>query len=159
MNNVNKFGRFKKGWKENKKGQEKKHHSQMTKEELDYLVYHLKQMKYNFKIDEHLKIKRKRNEISFDILTIQKTLGSKSLIKRIKEYSSMTRQDGIVDRRVLVQSLKKERVYIKNYGYKLCYLYFVISIDRSEIITAYYSSNKHKKFNGKRYSSDLQILL
>lgn len=156
---LQKVGVFKSGWGRNAKGQRKLHVDQMTKDEKSYLTHMLHEIQHSFKIHPHLQDKRKKGLISYDILTIQNTLGSPSLPKFIREYSEMERKEGEVDKRVLVRSPKKERVYIKGRGYRMCNLLFVISLTNSEVITAYYSHKNHRYVtNSDRYDASLRII-
>jgi len=156
---INKMGVFKPGWGRNAEGQQKKHVDQMNLPEKEFLTYLLKDMKDSFKIHPHLQEKQQKNLLSFDILTIRRTLGSRSLMKFIREYSVIEKGDGFVDRRVLIRSPKREKVYIKNVGRVWCNLVFVVSLDTSQIITAYYSHQNHKyETNEERYTKNLQIV-
>lgn len=156
---VPKVGVFKKGWGKNAEGQKKKHIEQMSRAEKDYLAFLLKDLHHRFKIHPHLQDKQRKGLVSYDILTIKNTLRSPALSNYIREYSEVNRNDGEVDRRVLVRSPKKERVYIKNRGYRMCNLLFVISLKNSEVITAYYSHQHHTyETNIDRYDKHLAII-
>lgn len=156
---VPKMGVYKSGWKKNAKGQSKKKASQMSEEELDFLYYRLKGIS-SFRIHPHLQAKREKGLIQFDILTIQRMFHSRKLRNQIKEYSEVRTHTGRVDRRVLIRSNKRERVYIKKKGWQTCNLVFVFSLDTKEVITAYYA-NKNFQFryvNEDRYDESLTII-
>lgn len=156
---LQKVGVFKSGWGRNAEGQRKRHVEQMSKDEKKYLAHMLNEVQHAFKIHPHLQEKKKRGLISYDILTIRNTLGSPSLSKFIREYSEIERADGDVDRRVLVRSPKRERVFIKGKGYLVCNLLFVISLSNSEVVTAYYSHKNHYYVtNTNRYDASLRII-
>lgn len=158
-NDIKKTGAFNSGWNANATGQIKKSASQMTNSELDYLTYLINDMN-SFRIHKHLKKKRDEGMISFDILIINNTLRSPNLKSKIKEYSENINHDGVLDRRVLIRSKKHERVFIKGKGYQYCNLIFVISLDTSEIVTAYYvnKNKKYSKLNKKRYDQNLRVI-
>lgn len=156
---IHKIGVFKAGWGKNAFNQRKKHVEQMDRDEKDYLAYLLKDMHARFRIHPHLQSKQQRRLVSFDILTIQKTLRSPRLSQCIREYSVIKREGGETDRRVLIRSTKKERVAIKGKGMVMCNLLFVVSLDTAEIITAYYSHHYHKyATNSDRYDDTLSIM-
>lgn len=156
---INKVGVFKAGWGKNADNQTKKHVDQMTASEKEYLAFLLNGMQSGFRIHPHLQMKQQKRLVSFDILTIQKTLRSPHLYNCIKEYSEIEKSEGVVDRRVLVRSSKKERVLIKGKGMLMCNLLFVVSLDTSEIITAYYSHKNHTyEMNSERYDENLSIM-
>lgn len=157
-NEVSKSGVFKSGWGENSKGQVKKHRSQFTHEEVEYLLYLLRDMR-GFVISNHLRGKQRDGMIVFDMVTLQNTLNSNSLRSLICEYSQQQYEDGTLDRRVLIRSKKTEYVRIEGKGVLRCNLLFVISLDTTQIVTAYYSHKDHEYImNEERYDSELAII-
>lgn len=158
-NKLQKVGVFKAGWGRNAEGQRKKHIDQMSHSEKNYLAFLLNDMHRCFKIHPHLQDKKRKGLLTYDIITIQQTMRSSTLKQYIREYSEVERKNGEVDKRVLIRSPKKERVYIKGRGYRMCNLLFVVSLKTSQIITAYYSHQNHKyEKNKDRYDKSLQIL-
>lgn len=157
--NVEKMGIFNSGWNKNSEGQTKKSESQMTIDEKEYLTYLIRDIR-SFKINDHLKLKREKGLIKFDILSISKALRAPNVINLIKEYSLNVSYDGTVDRRVLLGSNRREKVFIKGKGYQWCTLRFVLSLDKAEIITAYYigKNRKFAKISENRYDENLDIL-
>lgn len=157
--NVSKMGIYNSGWKANSKGQTKKSESQMSTDEKEYLTYLIRDIR-SFRINEHLKLKREKGLIKFDILSVSKSLRAPNVINLIKEYSENVGHDGTVDRRVLLGSNKREKVYIKGKGYQWCTLRFVLSLDKAEIITAYYigKNRKFAEISESRYDENLDIL-
>lgn len=156
---LKKVGVFKAGWGKNAEGQRKLHAEQMSKDEKTYLTHRLNDLHHSFKIHPHLQDKKAKGLIAYDILTIRNTLKSPRIIKQIREYSEVELWDGTIDQRVLIRSSKKERVYIKDKGYLICNLLFVVSLSRSEIITAYYSHKNHTYYkNNDRYDDTLRII-
>lgn len=157
-NNIKKSGQFKPGWKQNAVGQSKKKANQMTVEELDYLVYLLRDVSC-IKLHPHLRAKVEKKELHFDIITIMRMFRSPRLRNQIVEFAVMER-DGEEDKRVLIRSTKVERVHIKGKGVLSCNLLFVISLRTNEIITAYYTHKNHlyTQVNQSRYDENLNII-
>lgn len=156
---ISKQGEFKSGWKYNRPGQYKKLDQQMTKDEKDYLVYMIKEVK-SIILHPHLQWKRDTGQLSFDIITIQRMFNAKYLHKHIKEFSVIELSDGHIDHRVLIRSNRTELVNIDGRGLTKCNLMFVLSLDTKEIITAYYV-HIHNHFdnpNMERYSENLNII-
>lgn len=155
---IKKSGQFKPGWKQNAVGQTKKKADQMTEDELDYLVYLLRDVR-SIKLHPHLRGKVERKELHFDIVTILQMFRSPRLRNQIVEYAVMER-NGEADRRVLIRSTKAERVYIKGKGMLPCNLLFVLSLRTGEIITAYYAHKNHlyTQVNQSRYDENLNII-
>lgn len=135
-------------------GQQKKHFSQFSEVELDFLKNSLRNIDLNsITASRHLKSKN----IKFDIEDIFDTLQSANLDEMIIEYNQTPKKD-ILDKRVLVRSAKAYDVYIDNKIEK-CNLCFVISILTCEIITAYYNraEDNHTSIDMRRYNCNLKI--
>jgi len=129
-------------------GQSKKHIQQMNQEEVNRIVNKLKYIgKLN--ISKHLKEKK----IIINNLTIQSNLKSKNLKNMIVEYNNTYGHN-----RVLIRSDVVELVLIGG-SYKQCNLCYVIDLDNSVIITAYYNELKdnHRNINWSRYNENLII--
>lgn len=156
---VPKMGVYKPGWRKNAQGQIKKKASQMSTDELDYLYYKLKGLSA-FRIHPHLQAKREKGLIRFDILTIQRMFHSRKLRDQIKEYSEVKTHNGSIDRRVLIRSNKRERVFIKERGWESCNLVFVFSLETREVITAYYTNRNfmYERVNEARYDETLNVI-
>lgn len=135
-------------------GQQKKHFSQFSETELDFLKNSLRNIDLNsITISKHLRFK----DIKFDLQDIFDTLQSNDLSKMIIEYNQ-TPKGSFLDKRVLVRSTKSYDVYIDN-KIKKCNLCFVISILTCEIITAYYNraEDNHTSIDMRRYNCNLKI--
>lgn len=135
-------------------GQRKKHISQMTSNEISFLVYkiqHLDKIIYS----NHLL----KKHITFNEKTILKTLKSSNLKNCIIEYNETPSKD-FLDRRVLIRSEIAENVLINNNNYELCNLCFVLSIVSKKVITVYYnkSNDNHTSLNLNRYDNTLKII-
>ena len=154
-----KQGIFKGGWSQNHPNQEKKHTSQMTKEEKEYLVDKVRDVR-NVTIHPHLQWKRDSGQITFDILNMTRMFRAKNLSYHIKEFSTIKLDDGRVDHRVLIRSNRTERVAIEGQGMRKCNLMFVLSLDTKEIVTEYFVEiyNHFENVNMERYDETLDII-
>lgn len=139
---------FKKGQISKTKGQVKKHYTQCTKTELQYLEIILKSLGC-IKLSTHAK----KKNITINIDDIKKALKDINLKDNIIEYNETNG-----DKRVLVRS---KEVYPTNVeGVTIyCNLCFVISLLKKEVVTAYYNSTKdnHDNIDLRRYNKNLKI--
>lgn len=158
MSNIKKVGQFKSGWEENKEGQLKKLSRDFSRYEKEYLLHLVREVR-SFSIHSHLQRKIDTGQISFDIWNIKRMFKASRLDFHIKEFSVMPYDDGTFDHRVTIRSNRNERVQIDG-EMKQCNLIFVLSLDTSEIVTAFYVSkyNHFDVVNEERYSPDWDIV-
>lgn len=140
------------------KGQEKKHYTQMSPKELEYLQNRLnavKTVKKSFHLNTNKNLNKLKESLFMGVL--------KSKDYSIIEYNR-TEKNGVVSRRVLVRSNRSiQRVFYQSHKYKAygkAALCFVIDIDTNTIITAYYNYDKdtHITLDMSRYNEALAII-
>lgn len=133
--------------------QQKKHYTQLSIEELDYLekmLHNLKKIRpsWHFVEKKDILIKKK------DILKVIKDSDIRNLII---EYNTTKKSYGI-DKRVVLRS---KEVYNVEIGENIieCNLCFVISILSGEVITAYYNNinDNHENIDWARYNKNLKV--
>ena len=144
------YGEINRGYVKSTKNQIKKHYTQMSERELDYLKYKLNHID-TIEISEHLYDKITVNFNEENILSILKTE-----TYNIIEFNQV---DNYSDERVLVRSTRPFLVDIKKKK-KLCDMCFVVSIKTNRVITLYYNERKdgHDTINFNRYNADLKII-
>ena len=142
------------------KGQEKKHIEQMTEEEVAYL-------KKQIRLFPHWKAKKskhlKRKMVSLDLIEVEDMLLDRKAERFIVEYNETVLDSGEIDRRLLLRSDKPRMVKFKTRKKKVieaeANLCIVISLDRFEIVTAYWNKveDAHKTIQWSRYNNQLAI--
>lgn len=154
-----KQGEFKGGWSKNHPTQMKKHTSQMSKYEKEYLVEKVRNIR-NVSVHPHLQWKKDTGQITYDIMNMTRMFRAKNLSYHIKEFSTIQVEGGRIDHRILIRSNRVEHVDIDDAGRQRCNLMFVISLDTYEIITAYYVHvhNHFESINMDRYDETLDII-
>ena len=147
-------GTFRKGFIKTTYNQKKKHYTQFSEEEFNYLENKIKNIttvypSWHLVEKEDILVKRK------DILKVLKDSNIKELII---EYN-VTGNKPKKDKRVLLRS-RDEYLVESNEGTVKCNLCFVISILKNEIITAYYNNinDNHSSINWERYDKNLKIV-
>lgn len=147
-------GIINKGFVKRTFNQKKKHYTQLSEDELNYLENKLKGLK-NIRPSWHLVEKKDILVKRLDIFNVIKDSNLKELII---EYNVTLSRNG-ADKRVLLRSRDIYNVNIGDKNLK-CNLCFVISISRGEIITAYYNSaeDNHDTINWERYDKDLKVM-
>lgn len=149
-------GIINKGFVKRTRMQQKKHYTQLSNDELDYLVNKLRELK-NIQPSWHLVEKK---DILIKKLDVFKVINDKNLKDLIIEYNvTPNRFDGKDDRRVLLRSRESYNVNIGDKSLT-CNLCFVISILKGEVITAYYNSveDNHNSIDWTRYNKDLNVI-
>lgn len=143
------------GYVKETREQRKKHVMQMSNKEKKYLVTQIKKVKDNISYGKHILEKN----IVFNKKTLKETLNSDYLRNYIVEYNE-TPLKYYTDKRVLIRSEIKDKVYINGLGYKYCNLCFVISIITGKVVTAYYNeaSDNHSTLDLDRYDKSLKII-
>lgn len=133
--------------------QQKKHYTQLSIEELDYLekmLHNLKKIRPSWHLVEKKDILIKKK----DILKVIKDSEIRNLII---EYNTTKKSYGI-DKRVVLRS---KEVYNVEIGENIieCNLCFVISILSGEVITAYYNNinDNHENIDWARYNKNLKV--
>lgn len=147
-------GIINKGFVKRTFNQKKKHYTQLSEDELNYLENKLKGIK-DIRPSWHLVEKKDILVKRLDIFNVIKDSNLKELII---EYNVTPNRDGD-DKRVLLRSRDVYNVNIGDNNLK-CNLCFVISILKGEIITAYYNSaeDNHDTINWGRYDKDLKVM-
>ena len=154
---MSKVGKFKHGQVKRTDGQRKKHVSQMSEYELHRLCRRIKGLK-RLRASSHLSQKVKRKEISFTYDMIWDVL--KNIHKsHIIEYN-LTMFNEQEESRVLLRTHKSYPVQIDGKGEVRCNLCFVLSLNRGNIITAYWNEvdDNHTTINLERYDENLKIV-
>lgn len=133
--------------------QEKKHYTQLSKEELIYLkkkIYSIRNIKPSWHLVE-------KNDILIRKSDILKVLRDSEIKDLIIEYNVTPNFHG-VDKRVVLRS-REEYTVDTGDNVVQCNLCFVISILKGEIITAYYNNinDNHETINWARYNKDLKV--
>ena len=143
------------------KQQIRKHYSQMSKIEKDYLLKSLKKLPLNkTKISTHL-IKKLNFQVNKDILIYSiENCGLENII----EYNERM-FEGWTDKRVLIRSNEDYEVQIINKKTEIvntekCNICLVVSLIENKIVTAYWnlSSDNHLNVNMNKYNKDLKII-
>lgn len=142
------YAEFKKGEVSKTKGQIKKHYTQYTDIELDYLALLVRSIG-NIKLSNHAK----KKEITVKLNDIKKILKSSDIKKQIIEYNRTNN-----DKRVLIRSKEKYETKV-NGNTVYCNICFVLSLVTKTIITVYYNDTKdnHNTINLNRYNKNLKI--
>jgi hypothetical protein len=142
-------------------GQQKKHVTQMTREEISYLVQKCKNIPLQkVTISKHLLQKG----ISFKKADILTTLQTSNLNSLIIEYNETPKSNGSTDKRVLIRSnISKDVEFETKNGKKFtspAQMCFVISLKTYEVITVYWnkSNDGHTTMDWSRYQKHLKIL-
>ena len=148
------YGTINKGKVSKTEGQIKKHYSQMTLKEKEFLKSKLNNLKREkLIVSDHLQ----RKFIGYDLSEV-KNLPFKTELDMIIEYNERP-MNSYMDRRILVRSKKIYDVRIGNKIEK-CNLCVVYSIITNSIITIYWnkSNDNHTSINMNRYDKNLKII-
>ena len=131
--------------------QQKKHHTQMTNDELSLCLDLLRENFNNIKFTGHSKKKR---QVHFNTKSIYNSIKKDSFTKNIIEYNVTKDSNGHREQRLLIRH--PEVVLVDN---EACYQYFVYSLTNKQVITIYYNlvSDKRETFDISYYCEDLQI--
>lgn len=134
-------------------GQIKKHRSQMSNEEVEFLTHRVKEVSGFYELHPHL-LNSKR---LFKLLTMERLLHTPNLEDCIIEYN----QRG-ADKRVLLRSTFTTHVLLEKKGVSKmtdAHLCLVIDIYTGIIITAYWNEadDHHDNLDMRRYNGDLII--
>ena len=146
------YGVTKKGNVKRTDGQTKKHYSQMTATEINFLKKELKEINvHNCKVSSHL-VRKFKTELKIELLELARTIKSNDSL--IIEYNTVRN-----DKRILIRS-KKEYNVILDGRKQLANICLVISIIENKIVTAYYNSSNdnHNHINMTRYNQNLKII-
>ena len=146
-------GNIKRGLVKITRNQEKKHYTQLSEEELNYLENKIHRLK-NIKPSWHLVEKKDILVRKRDILSALKDSNIKELII---EYNVTYKQKSI-DKRVVLRSREIYKVSTRDDIIE-CNLCFVISIIKGEVITAYYNNinDNHDTIDWNRYNENLKV--
>lgn len=149
-----------KGQVKKTKAQQKKHVSQMTPEEVNYLqAYAMNGLKRNkrLQVSAHTINKMIDNHTYCDTNEAKRCL--QDLRNTIVEYSVKKYANNYRNKRVTVRSKDITMVEMKNETIP-CNICYVIDIDKSRIITTFVNkvSDTHDSINMKRYNKDLKII-
>lgn len=144
--------------KRSNKYQVKKHYSDMTAEEKNYLHKYLLTIR---KLDRHAHYIQRQEEFKHNIKIrdVFETIRSRNFIENIIEYNE-TLSKGRIEQRLLIRI---SRIYHKCLDGKTkpekCYGFVVINLTTGQLITGYYNSieDNHDSLNKFRYNSDLKI--
>lgn len=152
-------GELNKGWTNNHPNQEKKFINQMNHMEIKKINEEIKECK-KLRYSPHLQWKVDTGQIWFNYSIISETLSSIESYKYIREFSIFKLDNKEIDNRVLFRSSKKVKANLVDEGISSCYLMFVVSINTSELVTAYYvlDTQDFNKVNYDRYDSKLNII-
>lgn len=152
-------GEYKRGDISITKNQQKKHYTQMTNGEKEYIINKLNQYSIsNICLSNHV-IENKNREFSMsDIYSILK---KDELIDLIIEYNTNGK-----DRRILIRDNSIHTVdFLDSKGNFICKenanLCFVISINSGRIITVYWNihGDNHDTIDWRRYDAQLKIII
>lgn len=157
------YGEYNIGHVKSTQNQQKKHRSQMTEEELSFLVKSVRTLKLSsLKVSEHLL--NKTDRVSFELGDIAFLLYSANLKDLILEYNETITYFGNKDRRVLFRDIESQDVEMKDATGQTflshANLCFVLSIERNEVITVYWNfvRDNHSTINMFRYNPSLNII-
>ena len=147
-------GNINRGYVKTTVNQQKKHYTQMSKEELAFLknqIQNIKDIKPSWHLENKTSIKYKMEDIF-------KVVNDLDLENRIIEFNT-TPSRRTLDKRVLLRSKEVYSVDI-NGKQTNCNLCFVISIKSHELITVYYNeyNDFHNTIDWKRYDENLKII-
>ena len=147
-------GNINRGYVKTTVNQQKKHYTQMSKEELTFLKSQIQNIK-DIKPSWHLENKA---SIEYKMEDVFKVVTDLDLENRIIEFNT-TPSRGAIDKRVLLRSKEVYSVDI-NGKQTNCNLCFVISIKTHELITVYYNeyNDSHNTIDWKRYDKNLKII-
>lgn len=147
-------GNINRGYVKTTVNQQKKHYTQMSKEELTFLKSQIQNIK-DIKPSWHLENKA---SIEYKMEDVFKVVTDLDLENRIIEFNT-TPSRGAIDKRVLLRSKEVYSVDI-NGKQTNCNLCFVISIKTHELITVYYNeyNDSHNTIDWKRYDENLKII-
>lgn len=143
------------------KRQKKKHVSQMSETEKQYLKNKIKTIKTrDITVSKH--ILNKKKDIGFKMENIFEILNEDKIENLIVEYNE-TQNDELIDKRVLLRGNKSYNVRFKSKegsfvsSANIC---FVISLNTYRIVTVYWNKSKdnHKTINWSRYDKNLDII-
>ncbi len=143
--------------------QRKKHVSQMTEDEIRFLVKKIKRVDPQ-KIRASAHLIEKAKQIDFRIEDISRMLQANNIEKYIIEYNETLVYDGTLDRRVLLRNVDSTNITFCGDNRKpfvapanMC---FVISLISHRIITVYWNMDcdKHKTIDWGRYDNTLKII-
>lgn len=134
--------------------QKKKHYTQMSENELNFLKIEIEKIEH-IKPSWHLDNK---SHVGYHIEDVWKVINDTDIKNRIIEFN-ITPKRGILDRRVLLRSKEIYSVEIDNNQID-CNLCFVISLRSHEIITIYYNKcdDFHDTIDWRRYDENLKII-
>lgn len=149
-----------KGYVKKTKAQQKKHVSQMTSEEVNYLqAYTMNGLKRNkrLQVSSHTINKMIDNHTYCDTNEAKRCLHD--LRNTIVEYSVKKYANNYRNKRVTVRSKEITLVEMNNETIP-CNICYVIDIDKSRIITTFVNkvSDTHESINMTRYNKDLKII-
>lgn len=138
-------------------GQIKKHYTQMTDEELDYLASYMKTIKSLHNSSPHFKRKIGNQSVDIYYAEILKSMHAADTKDRIIEYNE-TPHNGRVSQRVLLK-LKDPRRMMFNGKMQLVNLFAVISLEDEYVITCYANAeyDEHITLRMDRYNNNLKI--
>ena len=147
-------GNINRGYVKTTVNQQKKHYTQMSKEELAFLknqIQNIKDIKPSWHLENKTSIKYKMEDIF-------KVVNDLDLENRIIEFNT-TPSRGTLDKRVLLRSKEVYSVDI-NGKQTNCNLCFVISLKSHELITVYYNeyNDSHDTIDWNRYDENLKII-
>lgn len=154
---MSKVGKFKHGQVKVTEGQRKKHVSQMSEYELHRLCRRIKGVK-RIRVSRHLKQKVENKEVSFTYSMIWDVLNNIHKT-HVVEYNRTSFYDK-EESRVLLRTQKSYPVKIDEIGEVRCNLCFVLSINRGNIVTAYWNEvdDNHTTINLERYDENLKMV-
>lgn len=142
------------------KNQKKKHIEQMTEEEVDHLKKQIRLFPtWQLKKSKHLK----RKMVSLNLDEVEAMLLDRKAERFIIEYNETVLPSGDTDRRLLLRSDKSRMVRFRTRRKKVverrANLCFVISLNRYELVTAYWNKvdDSHETIQWNRYSDQLAI--
>lgn len=149
------YGRINKGEVKETREQVKKHVSQMTKDEVNFLVNRLRDLDISkLQISYHLQQKF----IDKDENLLVNSLLREDLADLVVEYNETEQKYG-TDRRVLIR-LPEEILVDLGYFSRYCNLCIVYSFVKNKVITAYYNKvgDNHSTIDMSRYDKNLKII-
>lgn len=142
------------------KGQVKKHVSQMSKEEIQYLARRVKLVSGSYKWTAH----SLDSSRMFNMLTVERLLNSPDLEKCIIEYNETPskKRKGFIEKRVLLRSTFSKEVLLNHKGtssLEEANLCISIDIMTGVVVTAYWNkvTDNHKNIDMRRYNKTLRI--
>lgn len=132
--------------------QRKKHHTQMTNDELKLCLDLLRDNFNNFTFSEHSK---KKACCYLDCKKVINSMSNDNFTKNIVEYNVTKTKSGRKEQRLLIRHPEIVRI-----GRNKCYQYFVYSITTKRIVTIYYNlvSDKRRTFDISYYCEYLEII-